>query len=501
MHKYIYRINYTLFFCEIVYNFNSKVEIVSLKAPECLNYLNFLFVFSLYQIILIFQKQDCSLRQEELPQKLRYDRLQEGASEKKCKTDSIKTFDYCITDVSAIKSKCESDICPSCRHHIRSLCEKCHSKLFQCFNCCTNCCLCSELDSKVIISNETNKCEDEEAGPSSSFDAHASFCSTSCGSELSRACYHPKEEELTSSFRSNYPDASAPEASLFSKPCIPEVTVSHIKVTISEQSFEDNRTTANNHDYSDSACTTSNFLSPADCHLRRARFGSGDSGYLGGAQSSSGNVSNHIDDVSSDSEKSSESKRNFEIKTRPVSLPSKFDTLEMSQTFCNRSFKGSYSDLSSRYDMKKTSSTIPRSLAVISAKSKSHASCNSVIRRDKFKRKSFVNLQGVGKNRMLLRKNELRREASISCQSDTDVVYSRSDELLTRDNDVVERICESKFLPLAIEQEKHTSKAKSSSLRSLYKRVSSKQKRRKEFSKSLSQQDSTETSVSIINSG
>ena len=439
----------------------------------------------------------CCLERENYLRDQRYVPLGDEASPETCETISKKNLGYWVTDYGAGTSKWTDKLCMNCKQHMCNLCEDCRVLLFQCCVCWANYCSACPCPEEA---NHDSLSQNED-GPSSSSNPTTSYCFTSYPSQANQEekCHHHQNEEVEPRYTTSFiPSTSTTDSSYQNSACIPEVTVSHIKVSVPEQSYGSNNTNANNGEYA-----TSNFLSPADCYLRRDRFGSGDSGYLGGAQSSTGNVSNENDDESSFCPKSTESDMNFDMKTRPVSLPPKFDHLVLSQTFSDSSYKISDNDSYSSYAMERPTPENSGHSTVIETTEISNLSPNklSVFSQNNFKRHSFTSLQKVENNWKHWRKKHLRREASMSCHSDTEIGYNRTDEVVTHDKDLVVKTHESKFLPMANEQQKNVFKSETLSLRKLYQTVASKQRKKREFSTSLSHQERDETSVAILNSG
>lgn len=269
---------------------------------------------------------------------------------------------------------------------------------------------------------------------------------------------------------------------------IPQVKVSHIDLAFSEPL--DAQSSKVNHD-KEPNCSYSNYLSPCNSQFRRDRYGSGDSGYLGGAPNSTINVSQNTSEEETSSfctlPSKSDSKTDYKIDIQPM----------FSSSFHQCQFNIGREKYSLASPIKQKSLSATSCFSLPKSKNKqntddvlpSHYQCN-------------LNQTGYGNkfsNTNTLNKPRLRhypsRQSSSVYHSDSDLTTSKFNEVFEPVKCMVETTQTSVY-PLV-------SKDISLSNDVDYERNAwgSETRRRNFLSSSYSRLESNETETSLLNSG
>ena len=283
---------------------------------------------------------------------------------------------------------------------------------------------------------------------------------------------------------------------------VPKVKVSHIELSFSGNS---SKTNSDVNNLNQSPYNRSRYLSPYTAHFGRDRYGSGDSGYLGGAPTSASNVSRSTSEEESYSlcniPTKSDSHTDHETNVQSGSFSAALDSydglnIQQNQTFDLIKDKHSFAKQKS-LSISNFRNSMEVSEKKINAKFlpvfyQCDLKCNS----DK---KLLNKSQAMKKERELMSNcNQLHRQFSTTYHSDTELAYNRSDGVFQTLKDVVKPKQTSVYPMIKTEGQNDTETFTKNDTNIVELLAST---RSRGPSSSLSRQCSNDTDISILNSG
>ena len=286
---------------------------------------------------------------------------------------------------------------------------------------------------------------------------------------------------------------------------MPEVKVSHIKIPLSE-SFGNIENDKSNNLF-ESTCSTMNYLVPGTSDFRRDSYGSGDSGYLGGAQNSSSNLATSVPDDEIDSsfpetpQRISNSKSEYKIRSKEIPLVFNFDRHSSPKRFPKNGFNSSRNkEALLIIDKQWTPSLLQKYSSASQLPEKNFDSLSLFHRNDScnFENNFLHPLINIKNSWKQYWKNNLKRNSSVNYYSDSEIMTSRSDSMLNCNSHKHTKTRKSYDCPFENERQNSIPKS-TTSIEKIGKTTSSVVRRN--LSTSFSQQDSEETEVSILNLG